>query len=74
MIVIAVLMAGFWHRGLVGRFGTNIIAGGTIGDTGELAGQYDSRGGGFGLIFAAVAGLAATFTACNCVISDARAD
>jgi sulfite exporter TauE/SafE len=68
MIVIAVLIAGFWHRGLVGAFGTNIVAGGTIGDTGELAGQYDERGGGFGLIFAAIAGLAATFTACNCVI------
>lgn len=68
MIIVAILIAGFWHRGLVDGFGRNIVAGGTIGDTGELASQYDSHGGGFGLIFAAIAGLAATFTACNCVI------
>jgi len=68
MIILAVLVAGFWHRGLVDGFGRNIVAGETIGNTNELAGQYDSHGGGFGLIFAAIAGLAATFTACNCVI------
>lgn len=68
MIFVAILIAGFWHRGLVDGFGRNIIAGETIGNTGELAGQYDTRGGGFGLIFAAIAGLAATFTACNCVV------
>jgi len=68
MIVVAVLIAGFWHRGLVDGFGRDIVAGGTIGNTGELAGQYDTHGGGFGLVFAVIAGLAATFTACNCVI------
>lgn len=68
MIIGAVLVAGFWHRGLVDGFGRDIVAGGTIGNTVELAGQYDSHGGGFGLIFAAIAGLAATFTACNCVV------
>lgn len=68
MIIVAVLIAGFWHRGLVDGFGRDVVASGTIGDTGELASQYDSRGGGFGLLFAAIAGLAATFTACNCVV------
>jgi hypothetical protein len=67
-ILIAVLIAGFWNRGISDGFGRDIIAGGTIGDTVELASQYDTRGGGFGFIFAAIAGLAATFTACNCVI------
>ena len=48
-------------------FGQNIIAGNTIGDTSSLAGTFGENGGGFGFIFAAIAGLAATFTACNCV-------
>ena len=65
LVVIAILIAGFWHRGLVDGFGRTVVAGGTIGDTQELASQYDARGGGFGLVFAAIAGLAATFTACN---------
>lgn len=68
LVVIAILIAGFWHRGLVDGFGRNVVAGNTIGDTQELASQYDTHGGGFGLVFAAIAGLAATFTACNCVI------
>lgn len=68
MIIVAVLIAGFWHRGLVDGFGREIVAGKTIGNTGELAEQYDTHGGGFGLVFAAIAGLAATFTACNCVV------
>lgn len=67
-IVFAVLVAGFWNYHLVDGFGSNIVAGETIGDTAELAGEYESRGGGFGFIFAAIAGLAATFTACNCVV------
>jgi hypothetical protein len=67
-ILIAILIAGFWNRGIADGFGRDIIAGGTIGSTGDLADQYDTRGGGFGIIFAAIAGLAATFTACNCVI------
>lgn len=67
-IVAAILIAGFWNYHLVDGFGRDIIAGSTIGDTGELSGQYASRGSTFGLIFAAVAGLAATFTACNCVV------
>jgi len=67
-ILFAVLVAGFWNYHLVDGFGSDIVAGGTIGDTGQLAGQYETRGGGFGFIFAAIAGLAATFTACNCVV------
>jgi sulfite exporter TauE/SafE len=39
-----------------------------IGDTGALQDDFNERGGGFGFLFAAVAGLAATFTACNCVV------
>ncbi len=68
IVIVAVVIAGFWHRGLVDGFGRDVIAGGTIGNTVDLAGQYDARGSGFGLIFAAIAGLAATFTACNCVV------
>lgn len=45
-----------------------MVAGPTIGDTKELAGSFEEHGMGFGVIFAAVAGLAATFTACNCVV------
>lgn len=67
-ILFAVLVAGFWNYHLVDGFGSDIVAGGTIGDAGRLSGEYQSRGGGFGFIFAAIAGLAATFTACNCVV------
>lgn len=67
-IALAVLIAGFWNYHLVDGFGKDIIAGNTIGNTSDLAGDYGSKGSGFGFIFAAIAGLAATFTACNCVI------
>ncbi len=67
-VVLGILIAGFWNYHLVDGFGKEIIAGGTIGDTAELAGSYSSHGSAFGLLFAAVAGLAATFTACNCVV------
>ncbi len=67
-VVLGILIAGFWNYHLVDGFGKEIIAGGTIGDTAELAGSYASRGSFFGVLFAAVAGLAATFTACNCVV------
>jgi sulfite exporter TauE/SafE len=62
-----IIIAGFWNYHLVDGFGRDFIAGRTIGDTGTLAGSFGERGGGFGFIFAAIAGLAATFTACNCV-------
>jgi hypothetical protein len=67
-VVFAILVAGFWSRDLADGFGRTLVAGGTIGDTHGLADEYDSRGGGFGFVFAAIAGLAATFTACNCVV------
>lgn len=67
-VALGVLIAGFWNYHLVDGFGQEIIAGGTIGDTAELAGSYGSHGSAFGVLFAVVAGLAATFTACNCVV------
>lgn len=67
-VIIALLIAGFWNRGLVDGFGRDIVAGNTVGNTTELSGQYEAKGAGFGMFFAAIAGLAATFTACNCVI------
>lgn len=63
-----VLIAGFWNYHLVDGFGRDLVAAPAIGSTSDLAGAYPERGMGFGFIFAAVAGLAATFTACNCVV------
>jgi cytochrome c biogenesis protein CcdA len=65
---LAIVVAGFWNFHLVDGFGRDVIAGRTIGDTGTLAGAFGERGLTFGFIFAGVAGLAATFTACNCVV------
>lgn len=67
VISIGIFIAGFWNYHLVDGFGKNIVAGNTIGDTSTLAGTFGEKGGGFGFLFAAIAGLAATFTACNCV-------
>lgn len=67
IIAIGIMIAGFWNYHLVDGFGRDLIAGKTIGDTNALAGTFGEHGGGFGFIFAAIAGLAATFTACNCV-------
>ncbi|MEX0779922.1 MAG: sulfite exporter TauE/SafE family protein [Balneolales bacterium] len=67
IMTLGIMIAGFWNYHLVDGFGRDVIAGNTIGDTGALAGTFGERGGGFGFIFAAIAGLAATFTACNCV-------
>lgn len=67
-VAAAVVLAGFWNYHLVDGFGKEVIAGNTIGDPSDLADDYSSRGSGFGFLFAAVAGLAATFTACNCVV------
>lgn len=66
--VVAVLIAGFWNYHLVDGFGRDFIAGQTIGNTSELADGFAQYGSGFGFVFAAIAGLAATFTACNCVV------
>lgn len=67
VMVAGILVAGFWNYHLVDGFGKDIVAGQTIGDTETLAGTFHENGGGFRFIFAAIAGLAATFTACNCV-------
>jgi hypothetical protein len=67
-IVLGVIIAGFWNYKLVDNFGNHFLAGHTIGDTKLLAGSFERNGFGFGFLFAAVAGLAATFTACNCVV------
>lgn len=39
-----------------------------VGDPSAAAGSYASSGASFGILFAVAAGLAATFTACNCVV------
>lgn len=67
-VALGVLIAGFWNYHLVDGFGKDVIADGTIGDPADLASSYSSHGSAFGFLFAAVAGLAATFTACNCVV------
>lgn len=67
-LALGVLAAGFWNAAAVDGFGRNLVAGTTIGDTQELAGTFADNGFGFGALFAWVAGLAATFTACNCVV------
>ncbi len=67
-IAVAVLIAGFWNYHLVDGLGRDFVAAPAVGDTSDLAGAYPERGMGFGFIFAVVAGLAATFTACNCVV------
>jgi cytochrome c biogenesis protein CcdA len=67
-IIIAILIAGFWNYHLVDGFGKDVVAANTIGDPSLLADDFKSKGSGFGFIFAAIAGLAATFTACNCVV------
>jgi len=52
---------------VVDGFGSDIVANTTIGGAAGKASQFDTLGAGFGFLFAMVAGLAATFTACNCV-------
>ncbi len=67
-LLVGIVAAGFWNYHVVDGIGRDVIAGGTIGDTSALAGAFATRGAAFGFLFAAVAGLAATFTACNCVV------
>ena len=64
---VGVIVAGFWNVRLVDGFGADVVAGNTIGGYEGKASQFASLGAGFGFLFAMVAGLAATFTACNCV-------
>ncbi len=62
------VVAGFWNARLADGFGRNVVTASTIGDSGVLSGTFAQYGFGFGFLFAAIAGLAATFTACNCVV------
>jgi cytochrome c biogenesis protein CcdA len=62
-----VCAAGFWNASVADGFGRDVIAGNAIGGATGKAAQYSTLGAGFGFLFAVVAGVAATFTACNCV-------
>ena len=62
-----VVIAGFWNFRVVDGFGADIVAANTIGEYRGKAGEFAVLGATFGFVFAFVAGLAATFTACNCV-------
>ena len=64
---LGVVIAGFWNFRVVDGFGADIVAANTIGDYRGKAGEFAILGATFGFVFAFVAGLAATFTACNCV-------
>jgi sulfite exporter TauE/SafE len=64
---VGVLIAGFWNFRVVDGFGADVVAANTIGTYQGKAAEFATLGTGFGFIFAMVAGLAATFTACNCV-------
>jgi sulfite exporter TauE/SafE len=65
--LLGVVIAGFWNFRVVDGFGADIVAANTIGEYRGKAGEFVILGATFGFVFAFVAGLAATFTACNCV-------
>jgi hypothetical protein len=66
-LVVGISAAGFWNASVADGFGRDVIAGNVIGGAAGKAAEYSTLGAGFGFLFAIVAGLAATFTACNCV-------
>jgi hypothetical protein len=66
-IALGVGIAGFWNFRLVDGFGADVVAANTIGGYEGKSLQFATLGAAFGFAFALVAGLAATFTACNCV-------
>ncbi|MDM5335763.1 hypothetical protein QUF84_00435 [Fictibacillus enclensis] len=66
-IAVGVIIAGFWNYNLVDGFGHDIVAKNMVGESSQAAGSFKERGFSFGVLFAFAAGLAATFTACNCV-------
>ena len=65
-IVLGIGIAGFWNVNLVDGFGRDVATAAMGGFEGKAA-EFSTLGAGFGFFFAAIAGLAATFTACNCV-------
>lgn len=68
-IAVGIFIAGFWNASIVDGFGRDFVAGNTVGNPTKLATSYgEDNGLGFGFLFAMVIGLAATFTACNCVV------
>ena len=67
-VAAGVIVAGFWNPRLVDGFGRDVVMGQTLGSSAELAEGFSVRGLSFGFLFAGLAGLAATFTACNCVV------
>jgi Cytochrome C biogenesis protein transmembrane region len=67
-LVTGILIAGFWDYHVVDGFGREIIADNIVGNTGLLANSFLENGLSFGVLFGFAAGLAATFTACNCVM------
>jgi sulfite exporter TauE/SafE len=66
-VTVGVVVAGFWNFRVADGFGADVVAANTIGAFQGKAAEFATLGAGFGFIFAVVAGLAATFTACNCV-------
>jgi sulfite exporter TauE/SafE len=67
-MIAGLLVAGFWNARIADGFGRTVVAGHTLGDSRALSGTFAQNGFGFGFLFAGIAGLAATFTACNCVV------
>jgi hypothetical protein len=65
--ILGVVVAGFWNFRLVDGFGSEVVASNIIGGYQGKAAAFETLGADFGFVFAVVAGLAATFTACNCV-------
>jgi len=65
-VAAGVVVAGFWNFRFVDGLGVS-VAETTIGGYQGKAAEFATLGAGFGFVFAMVAGLAATFTACNCV-------
>src|SRR5207245_11261249 len=63
-----VVVAGFWNYKLVDGFGRGVVAANTIGNPDTLASSFTSNGALFGVVFAAVAGIAVSFTALYCVV------
>jgi len=66
-LLAGICAAGFWNASVADGFGRDVIAGNAIGGATGKAAEFSTLGAGFGFLFAVVAGLAATFTACNCV-------